>query len=167
MKTKTIILAMIFLVFAAISSQAQFKMMSACDESTFPVISLYHIAQNGAMKGFGFEGGSFAMQNRFSYFIGAKMQWFGDTTSANKYGENYRSGDNAQFSMYVKGMMRIVNHVHLTASAEVINLTSLELRAGVRGTIPITRMIGIAVEPNYGVLNKKITVNTGILIALK
>jgi len=150
-----------FFIFSAVSVRSQ--SCKDCFLPSFGAITIYHVAQPGSNFGFGFEGGSWNKElSRFSYFVGAKMQWF--NPSANKPDNN--SSEDIRFSFYVKGQFEVLNRLYIVAAPEFVNLTSFEARAGLRYIFPISNLIGIGVEPGYSFVQKQVSLNTNIHFAL-
>src|SRR5215467_12385319 len=67
----------LFFLFIISTFSVKAQSCKDCFVPSFGAITIYHVAQPGSNFGFGFEGGSWNKElSRFSYFVGAKMQWF-------------------------------------------------------------------------------------------
>ncbi len=150
------------LVFSCVTVKAQTGDCSDCPLS-FGSITVYHTLQQGSNMGFGFEAGMWNKEeNRFSYFMGAKMQWL--QASAENKKEN--SAENIRYSVYVKGQFEVVNRFYVNAAPEFVNLSSFEARVGLRYVLPLTKTIGLGIEPGYSFVQKQYSLNTNIHFAL-
>jgi hypothetical protein len=70
------------------------------------------------------------------------------------------------FSFYWKGQYKIANHFYLVGQPELVNLSLFEMRTGIRYVIPITKIIGVGLEPGYSLIRKQWSLNTNIHFAL-
>jgi hypothetical protein len=61
----------------------------------------------------------------------------------------------------------VADRVYLIAQPGMINLSSFEMRTAIRYVFPLTRVMGIGLEPGYGLINRQWSVNTNIHFALK
>jgi hypothetical protein len=103
--------------------------------------------------------------SRFSYFLGTKLQWFGVSESSAKSSD--QSKYNTRFSLYMKGQFRIIDRLYLVVSPQFVNLTSFETGTGLRYVLPISRVLGIGIEPTYSIIEKQFSINTNIHFALE
>jgi hypothetical protein len=137
-----------------------------CCIPAFGSITLYHSYQPGSVIGFGMEAGKWNKEaSRFSYFLGTKLQWIENSESSAKSGEE--SKYNSRFSLYMKGQFRIIDRLYLVVSPTFVNLSSFETGAGLRYVLPISRVIGIGLEPTYSLVEKQFSINTNIHFALE
>ncbi len=137
-----------------------------CCIPAFGSITMYHSYQPGSVIGFGMEAGKWNKEaSRFSYFLGTKLQWFGTSESSAKSSEE--SKYYSRVSLYMKGQLRIIDRLYLVVSPTFVNLTSFETGAGLRYVLPISRVIGIGVEPTYSIVEKQFSINTNIHFALE
>ena len=137
-----------------------------CCIPAFGSITLYHSFQPGSVIGFGMEAGKWNREaSRFSYFLGTKLQWFGVSESSAKSSD--QSKYNTRFSLYMKGQFRIIDRLYLVVSPQFVNLTSFEAGTGLRYVLPVSRVLGIGIEPTYSIIEKQFSINTNIHIALE
>ena len=157
------ILICIALLFSFFSGNAQSGDCRDCFVSSFGAITLYHVAQPGTNFGFGFEAGSWNKdESPFSYFLGTKMQWFKSTTD-----KSQSNVDKIHYSFYVKGQYEVVNRLYVIVAPAFVNLSSFEAEAGVRYVFPLTKFIGVGLEPGYSFVQRQYSLNTNIHFALK
>ena len=136
-----------------------------CCVPSFPSLTVYSAIQTGHGAGFGVEAGTWKKDaGKFSYFFGTSLVWAQNTSSTVKTG----SSQNQTFlSFYLKGQYRITNHLYLVAAPGIVNLTYFDLQTGLRYVVPLTRVIGIGVEPAYAFNQKQFVLNTNIHFALR
>ncbi len=67
----------------------------------------------------------------------------------------------------MKGQFRIIDRLYLVVSPTFVNLSSFETGAGLRYVLPISRVIGIGLEPTYSLVEKQFSINTNIHFALE
>jgi hypothetical protein len=157
------IVSCVALLFSFLSVNAQSGDCRDCFVSSFGAITLYHVAQPGTNFGFGFEAGSWNKdESPFSYFLGTKMQWF--KSPADKSQSNV---DRVHYSFYLKGQYEIINRFYVVVAPAFVNLSSFEAQAGVRYVFPLTKFIGVGLEPGYSFVQKQYSLNTNIHFALK
>ena len=160
---KTMGLCFIFSL-GILCSNAQIKGHCDCSPS-FGALSVYDVLQPGSTFGFGLEAGKWNKDAaRFSYFLGTKMQWMQQGEGLSKANGAYQ--ENTRFTLYVKGQFRIVNRFYLVVSPGFVNLSAFETTAGLRYVFPISRVIGIGLEPSYSIVQQKFSINTNLHIAL-
>jgi hypothetical protein len=151
------------LLFLSFSGNAQSGKCGDCFVSSFGAITVYHVAQSGTNFGFGFEAGSWNKnESPFSYFIGSKMQWF--KSSGDK---NENIADKIRYSVYVKGQYEVINRLYVVVAPAFVNLSSFETQAGIRYVFPLSKFIGVGLEPGYSFVQKQYSLNTNIHFALK
>jgi hypothetical protein len=115
--------------------------------------------------GFGVEAGSWKKDaGKFSYFIGTSMVWAGNTSPENK---TETSQKQVLLSLYVKGQYKLTKHLYVVASPGIVNLSYFELQAGFRYVVPLTRVIGIGIEPAYAFIQKQLVMNANLHFALR
>ena len=153
----------IALLTSSISVDAQSGKCSDCFVSSFGAITLYHVAQPGTNFGFGFEAGSWNKdESRFSYFIGTKMQWFKSSSDKSE-----DVAEKLRYSVYVKGQYEVINRLYVVVAPAFVNLSSFDAQAGLRYVFPLSKFIGVGVEPGYSFVQKQYMVNTNIHFALR
>lgn len=143
---------------------SQLKDCKDCDIPSFQSVTMYYIAQPHSGFGFGMEAGTWnKSESRFSYFLGARMQWFRVDPNAEKFSN---VANNVRFSLYMKGQARIVNRIYLEVSPTFVNLSSFDAAVGLRYSYPLSDVIGVGVEPTYSVVQKEYALNANIHFAL-
>ncbi|MBS1600007.1 MAG: hypothetical protein JST75_17405 [Bacteroidetes bacterium] len=151
------------LLFSFTAANAQSGKCSDCFVSSFGAITVYHVAQPGTNFGFGFEAGSWNKdESPFSYFIGTKMQWFKSTGDKSE-----NTAERIRYSVYVKGQYEVINRLYVVVAPAFVNLSSFETQAGLRYVFPLSKFIGVGIEPAYSFVQKQYSVNTNIHFALK
>jgi len=164
-KSNGIVAAAIFFLLLSLSfsGNAQSGTCRDCFVPSFGAITLYHVTQPGTNFGLGFEAGCWNKdESRFSYFMGAKFQWF--SSSADKSQNN---ADKIHYSLYVKGQFEVINRLYIVVAPAFVNLSSFETQAGIRYVFPITKFIGVGLEPGYSIVQKQYSLNTNIHFALR
>jgi len=147
------------------TTYAQVGTCRDCSIPSFGAITLYHIAQPHSNFGFGMEAGKWNKEDsRFSYFMGAKLEWFRLVPGSDKFNN---SAGNIHFSVYMKGQFELMDRFYVVVSPEFVNLSSLDAEAGFRYTFPISTSIGIGVEPAYSFIQRQYSLNTNIHFALR
>jgi hypothetical protein len=115
--------------------------------------------------GFGVEAGTWNKDaGKYSSFIGTSMVWAQNTNSKDK---TVASQNQVLMSFYYKGQYKLTNHLYITAAPGIVNLSYFEFQTGVRYVVPITRLIGIGVEPAYAFNQKQFVVNANLHFALR
>jgi hypothetical protein len=146
-------------------SELKSQNCSSCCMPTFPVLTVYQAFQTGHGMGFGVEAGSWNKDaGKFSYFIGTSMVW-GENTNSNV--KTKTSQNQMLLSFYVKGQYKLTNHLYVVAAPGIVNLSYFDLQTGVRYVVPITRVIGIGIEPAYSFNQKLLVVNANLHFALR
>ncbi|HEY4935884.1 MAG TPA: hypothetical protein VII44_04855 [Puia sp.] len=136
-----------------------------CSIPSFPSLTVYQTFQTGHGMGFGVEAGTWNKDaGKFSYFIGTSMIRAGNTNSEVKTGI---SQNQVLLSFYVKGQYKLTNHLYVVAAPGITNLSYFELQTGLRYVVPITRTIGIGVEPVYAFNQRQFVVNANLHFALR
>jgi hypothetical protein len=115
--------------------------------------------------GFGVEAGTWKKDaGKFSYFFGTSMVW----AEKNNTGVKTSSPQSQTYlSFYMKGQYKIAKHLYLVAAPGVTNLSFLDLQTGLRYVVPLTRIIGIGIEPAYAFNQKQFLVNANLHFALR
>jgi hypothetical protein len=133
----------ITLFFTLSTVRAQEK-CGACSIPSFPALTIYHAFQGGPSMGLGIEAGNWKKDaGKFSYFL------------------------EMMISFYWKGQYKITNRMYMIAQPELINFSSFDLRMGIRYVMPLTKIIGIGIEPGYSLVNKQVSLHTNIHFALR
>ncbi len=138
---------------------------AVCCVPSFPSLTVYQAFQSGHGTGFGVEAGTWNKdKSKFSYFIGTSMVWAGSTNTMVK-----ESSTETQvlLSFYVKGQYRLTNHLYVVAAPGIVNLSYFELQTGLRYVVPLTRVIGIGIEPAYAINQRQVVLNANIHFALR
>jgi hypothetical protein len=162
---KWLIQSAIFSVFACSSllAKSQANATNCCDGS-FAAVTLYYSVQPGSTLGFGMEGGNWIKESsRFSYFLGARMQWYQQSIPGDKIITN---NDFTNFYLYVKAQYRIVDELYIVASPQFVNLNSFDFAPGLRYVFPIANGFGLGLEPSYSIVQKQFNLNANVHIAL-
>jgi hypothetical protein len=146
-------------------AQVKGQSCSSCCIPAFPELTIYQSFQTGHGMGFGVEAGNWKKDaGKFSTFIGTSMVW-----ANNNYSYVKASATQKQLllSFYVKGQYKLTSHLYLIAAPGIVNLTYLEFQTGFRYVIPITRVIGIGIEPAYAFNQKQLLINANMHFALR
>ena len=144
--------------------QAQEK-CGACSIPSFAALTVYHTWQSGPAMGIGMEAGKWKKDaGKFSYFLGTEMFWSEKTENNPKTTVNSKE---LIISFYWKGQYKIANRFYLIAQPEIVNLSSFEMRTGIRYVMPLTKIIGIGLEPGYSLIKKQWSLNTNVHFALR
>ena len=146
---------------------AQSQTCASCCVSSFPALTIYQVTQTNHGLGFGIEAGSWnKAASKFSYFIGTSMVWAGNSGTQVK-STVPQSKSQTLLSFYVKGQYKISNHLYVVAAPAIVNLTYLELQAGLRYVIPVTKSLGLGIEPAYAFNQRQMVLNLNMHIALR
>jgi hypothetical protein len=114
--------------------------------------------------GFGVEGGTWNKDaSKFSYFIGTSMIW-ADNNATSKTTSSQKQ---LLLSFYLKGQYQLSKHLFVVAAPGITNLSYFELQTGLRYVVPLTRVMGIGIEPAYAVNQKQFTLNANLHFALR
>lgn len=146
-------------------SELKSQNCSLCCVPSFPSLTVYSAMQTGHGLGFGVEGGTWKKDaGKFSYFFGTSMVWSQNSNASVKTS----SLQNQTFlSFYVKGQYKLANHLYVVAAPGIANLTYFEFQTGLRYVIPLTRVLGIGIEPAYAFNQKQFLLNTNLHFALR
>lgn len=115
--------------------------------------------------GIGIEAGKWKKDaGKFSYFLGTEMH------RSDRNENNLKSTVSSKeliISFYWKGQYKIANRFYLIAQPELVNLSSFEMRTGIRYVMPLTKIMGIGLEPGYSLIRKQWSLNTNVHFALR
>jgi len=138
---------------------------SLCCVPSFPELTVYQTVQTGHGLGFGIEAGNWQKDaGKFSYFIGTNMVW---TQNVNSGVKNNTSQNQMLLSFYVKGQYKIMDHFFIVAAPAVINLSYFDFQTGLRYVIPVTKEVGVGIEPAYSFNQKVMVLNLNLHFALR
>jgi hypothetical protein len=138
---------------------------NSCCIPSFPSLTVYQVFQTGHGIGFGLEAGTWNKDaGKFSYFIGTNMVWASTTSPENKTGASQKQ---VLLSFYTKGQYKLTKHLYVVAAPGIVNLSYFELQAGFRYVVPLTRVIGIGIEPAYAFNQKQLVMNANMHFALR
>jgi hypothetical protein len=155
--------SLIFLL--SLTTHAQEK-CSACSIPSFAALTVYHTIQTGPGMGFGIEAGKWTKDaGKFSYFLGTEILWSANRERSLKGPDN--NSKDQMISFYWKGQYKIANRFYLIVQPELANLSSFEMRTGIRYVMPLTKIIGIGLEPGYSFIEKQWSLNTNVHFALR
>lgn len=136
-----------------------------CAIPSFPALTVYQSFQTGHGMGFGVEAGTWNKDaGKFSYFIGTSMVWAGNNNTDIKTSSSQKQ---ALLSFYLKGQYKLSKHLYVIAAPGITNLSYFELQTGMRYVVPVTRVIGIGIEPAYAFNQKQFVVNANLHFALR
>jgi hypothetical protein len=156
-----LIVIMSFVPFSALKSQN----CNLCSIPSFPSITVYQAFQTGHGMGFGVEAGTWNKDaGKFSYFLGTSMVWANNNYTKSK---TAAPQNQAFMSFYLKGQYKLTNHLFLVASPGIANLSYFEFQTGFRYIVPLTRVIGIGIEPAYAFNQRQLVVNANLHFALR
>jgi hypothetical protein len=156
-----------FILFISVFQYKELKSQNCnlCSIPSFPSLTVYQSFQTGHGMGFGVEAGTWKKDaGKFSYFIGTSMVWAEDINSKIK---TTNSQNQAMLSFYVKGQYKLTKHLYVIAAPGIVNLSYFELQTGLRYVIPVSRVVGIGIEPAYAFNQKLFVTNINLHFALK
>jgi hypothetical protein len=137
-----------------------------CKIQSFPSLTVYQAFQTGHGMGFGVEAGTWNKDaGKFSYFIGTSLVWADNTNIKIKTGT--ASPSQTLLSFYLKGQYQLMNHFYVVAAPGIVNLTYFEFQSGLRYVVPISRIVGVGIEPAYAFGQKQFVVNANLHFALR
>jgi hypothetical protein len=146
-------------------SQLKSQNCNLCSIPSFPSVTVYQVFQTGHGMGFGMEAGTWNKDaGKYSSFIGTSMVWAENTNSKDKTATPPRQ---VLMSFYYKGQYKLSNHLYVVAAPGIVNLSYFEFQTGLRYVVPITRLIGIGVEPSYAFNQKQFVINANLHFALR
>lgn len=144
----------------SLGSNAQFVNHTACDNPSFSSTSIYTFFQPHSKFSIGAETGYWQGEtdSRFSFFGGLYFIKIDSSNDIPKGGKVlFTSG--ANLSVYEKTQIRIIpNYLYQVTSLEIINPlvdNKFEIKAGLRGVIPILEQVGIGIEAGYSYFQKQ------------
>jgi hypothetical protein len=137
---------------------------SNCCGSSFGAVTLYYSVLPGSNFGFGMEGGNWNKESSpFSFFLGAKMQWYHQPSTG---GKTINNNEYINYGLYVKGQFKIVDELYITAAPQFVNMSSFDFSPGLRYVLPVANGFGVGLEPSYSIVQKQFTLSANIHIAL-
>jgi hypothetical protein len=137
-----------------------------CKIASFPSLTIYQAFQTSHGIGFGVEAGTWKKDaGKFSYFIGTSMVWANNTNT--KIKTSTPATNQVMLSFYLKGQYQLANHLYAILAPGIVNLSYFELQTGLRYVIPLSRVIGVGVEPAYAFGQKQFVVNANLHFALR
>jgi hypothetical protein len=146
-------------------SELKSQNCNSCCIPSFPTLTVYQVFQTGHGLGFGVEAGSWKKDaGKFSYFIGTNMVWAGNTNPETKTTSSQKQ---VLLSFYLKGQYKLTNHLYVIAAPGIVNLSYFEFQTGFRYVVPVTRVIGIGIEPAYAFNQKQFVMNANLHFALR
>lgn len=156
---------LLLLIGCFVFSNAKSQNCNQCVIPSFPSVTVYQAFQTGHGIGFGVEAGNWKKDaGKFSYFIGTSMVW------AQNPGSKIKT-DNSQnqtlLSFYVKGQYKLTKHLYAVVAPGIVNLSNFEVQTGLRYVLPVSRVIGVGIEPAYAFNQKQFLVNVNLHFALR
>lgn len=138
---------------------------SACSVPSFAALTVYHVLQTGPSTGFGIEAGKWKKDaGKFSYFLGTSLVWEENDSRNQKTSDHYKE---LNISFYWKGQFKLADRFYLIVQPELINLSAFETRTAMRYVFPLTKIMGIGLEPGYALITREWSLNTNIHFALR
>jgi hypothetical protein len=163
-KNKTALLVLTFISFLQVS-ELKSQNCKLCSIPSFPSVTVYESFQTGHGIGFGAEAGTWNKDSgKFSYFVGTSMVWVENKQTDVK---TIGSQKQALLSFYLKGQYQLTNHLYVIAAPGIVDLSYFDLQTGFRYVFPLTRVIGIGLEPAYSFNQRQFVINTNLHFALK
>jgi hypothetical protein len=159
--------AIVFVIFISCFQFTELKSQNCnlCSIPSFPSLTVYQSIQTGHGMGFGVEAGTWKKDaGKFSYFFGTSMVWAQNKTND---GKTNSSQNQTYLSFYVKGQYKLTSHLYIVAAPGIVNLSYFDLHTGLRYVVPITRIIGIGIEPAYSFNQRQLVVNANMHFALR
>jgi hypothetical protein len=165
-KLKQRIFGLFFVLSFFLMSDLKSQVCSQCCLSSFPALTVYQSFQTGHGLGFGVEAGNWKKDTgKFSYFIGTSMVWE-QNQQGNAKGQT--SSQNQTFlNLYVKGQYKITKHLYAVVAPGIVNLSYFDVQAGLRYVVPISKVVGVGIEPAYSFNQKVLILNANIHFALR
>lgn len=163
-KNKSALLALTIISFLQVS-ELKSQNCKLCSIPSFPSVTVYQSFNTGHGMGFGAEAGTWNKDaSKFSYFVGTSLVWVQNdpmevkTTSTQKQ---------ALLSFYLKGQYQLTSHLYVVAAPGIVDLSYFDLQTGFRYVFPLTRVIGIGLEPAYSFNQRQFVINTNLHFALR
>ena len=163
-KNKSALLALTIISFLHVS-ELKSQNCKLCSIPSFPSVTVYQSFNTGHGMGFGAEAGTWNKDaGKFSYFVGTSLVWVQNdpmevkTTSTQKQ---------ALLSFYLKGQYQLTSHLYIVAAPGIVDLSYFDLQTGFRYVFPLTRVIGIGLEPAYSFNQRQFVINTNLHFALR
>jgi hypothetical protein len=146
-------------------SEVKSQNCNQCLIPSFPSVTVYQAFQTGHGMGFGLEAGNWKKDaGKFSYFIGTSMVWSQDSESKIK---TSNSQNMTLLSFYVKGQYKLTKRLYAVVAPAIVNLSYFDVQTGLRYVLPVSRVIGVGIEPAYTFYQKQFLVNVNLHFALK
>ena len=146
-------------------SELKSQNCNVCCIPSFPSVTVYQAFQTGHGMGFGVEAGTWNKDaGKYSSFIGTSLVWADNTNSNEKTSVSQKQ---LLMSFYYKGQYKLTKHLYVVAAPGVVNLSYFEFQTGLRYVVPVTRLIGIGIEPTYAFNQKQLVMNLNMHFALK
>jgi hypothetical protein len=156
----------VLLVFCLQVNSLRSQTCTSCCLSAFPVVTVYQTIQTGHGLGVGVEAGNWKKDaGKFSYFLGTNMVWGSQNLNSNIKGQT-TSASQMLLTLYVKGQYKLTDHLYVVASPGIVNLSYFDLQTGLRYVIPVSKVVGIGIEPAYSFNQKVFLLNANLHIAL-
>ena len=115
--------------------------------------------------GFGVEAGTWNKDaGKYSSFIGTSLVWADNTNTNEKTSSSQKQ---LLMSFYYKGQYKLTKHLYVVAAPGIVNLSYFEFQTGLRYVVPVTRLIGLGIEPAYAFNQKQLVMNVNVHFALK
>lgn len=158
--------SLFLLIFCFPVSELKSQNCNLCSIPSFPSITVYQAFQTGHGIGFGMEAGNWKKDaGKFSYFIGTSLVWSGGNNSNVKISNPAPS--QILMNLYIKGQYKLSRHIYAIAAPGVVNLSNFEFQTGLRYVVPVSRIIGLSIEPAYAFYQKQFLVNANLHFALR
>lgn len=142
------------------------QVCSQCCVPSFPALTIYQSFQTGHGMGFGIEAGNWKKDaGKFSYFIGTSVVW-GQNQNGNIKTQNSNQ-DQMFLNLYVKGQYKITNHLYAVVAPGIVNLSYFDVQAGLRYVFPVSKVVGVGLEPAYSFNQKVFVLNANLHFALR
>ncbi len=158
-------LPVMILICSLCFSKLKSQNCNLCSIPSFPSLTVYQAFQTGHGMGFGVEAGTWNKDaGKFSYFMGTSVVW-----AENNYTNVKTSSSQNQILLgfYLKGQYKLTKHLYVVAAPGIVNLSYFEVQTGLRYVVPVTKIIGIGIEPAYAFYQKQFLVNANLHFALR
>jgi hypothetical protein len=163
-KNKSVLFALTIISFLQVS-ELKSQNCKLCSIPSFPSVTVYQSFQTGHGMGFGAEVGTWNKDaGKFSYFVGTSMVWVNNNQTNVK---TTGSQQQTLLSFYLKGQYQLTNHLYVIAAPGIVDLSYFDLQTGFRYVFPLTRVIGLGLEPAYSFNQHQFVINTNLHFALK
>jgi hypothetical protein len=163
-KNKSALLVLTIISFLQVS-ELKSQNCKVCSIPSFPSITVYQSFNTGHGMGFGAEAGTWNKDaGKFSYFVGTSMVWVQNNPAEVKTTGTQKQ---ALLSFYLKGQYQLTSHLYVVAAPGIVDLSYFDLQTGFRYVFPLTRVIGIGLEPAYSFNQRQFVINTNVHFALR